>query len=183
MRSIVTVLFLSILLFNWFGYRLVIGMLETQANSELEAQFYENRCDESRLISIKVPVRYLPYYTNSTEYQLVAGQIEMGGIQYKYVKRRIYHDSLEMLCIPNHAAMQLQTAENEFFKFSNDLTHGNKPGDNPHARKYFPIDNYTVQTPARVAAPFRGVAELPACRVLLLPLPRYSPLEQPPEIA
>jgi hypothetical protein len=183
MRSVVTALLLFILLFNWFGYRLVIGMLETQVNSELEAQFYENRYDESQLISIKVPVRYLPYYTNSPGYELVAGQIEVGGVHYKYVKRRIYHDSLEMLCIPNHAAMQLQTAENEFFKFSNDLTHGTKPGDNPHSRKHFPIDNYTVQTPARIAAPFRVITVLPACPVLLLPLHRHSPLEQPPEIA
>jgi hypothetical protein len=87
-----------------------------------------------------------------------------------------------MLCIPNHAAMQLQTAENEFFKFSNDLTHGNKPGDNPHARKHFPIDNYTVQIPACLPAPFRVVAVLPACPVLLLPLDGQSPAEQPPEI-
>jgi hypothetical protein len=182
MRTIVAVPLLLILLFNWFGYRLAIGMLETQANSDLEAQLDENRYDESQLISIKVPVRYLPYYSNSGEFQRVDGQIEVGGVQYKYVKRRIYHDSLEMLCVPNHTAMQLRTAENEFFRFSNDLAHEKKSGDNPHARKYFSIDNYTVQAGAQLLAPIRLVTMFPACPSSSLPLRRYSPAEQPPEI-
>ena len=183
MRSIGAALLLSMLLFNWFGYRLFIGMLETQANTALEAQLDENRYDESQLISIKIPVRYLPYYTNSSEFQRVDGQIEVGGIQYKYVKRRIYRDSLEMLCVPNHTAMQLRTAENEFFRFSNDLTHEKKPGDNPHARKYFSVDNYTVQAGAPLLTPIRIVTLLPVCPSSPLPLHRHSPAERPPEIA
>jgi hypothetical protein len=183
MRSIGAVLLLSILLFNWFGYRLVIGVLETQANSALEAQLDQNCFDDAQLISIKVPVRYLPYYTNSSQYERVDGQIEVGGVQYKYVKRRIYNDSLELLCIPNHTAMRLRTAENEFFKFSNDLTHEKKPGDNPHGRKYFSIDHYTVQADARLVAPFRVATCLPSCPVSLLPLCRHLPAEQPPERA
>jgi hypothetical protein len=183
MRSIGASLLLSILLFNWFGYRLVIGMLETQANSELEAQFDQNGFDDAELISIKVPVRYLPYYTNSFQYERVDGQIEVGGIQYKYVKRRIYNDSLELLCIPNHTAMQLRTAENEFFKFSNDLIHGKKPGDNPHGRKHFSLHHFTVQAGCRLIAPFRIVTELRASPVSLLPPSRHAPAEQPPERA
>jgi hypothetical protein len=183
MRTVVAALFLSMLLFNWFGYRLVIGLLETQANSELEAQLDENRYDDTQLISIKVPVRYLPYYSNSDEFQRVDGQIEVGGIQYKYVKRRIDHDSLEMLCVPNHKAMQLRTAVNEFFRFSNDLPREKKPGDNPHARKYFSIDNYTVQSGAQLLAPIRLVTVPPAFPSFSLPLHRFTPVERPPEIA
>jgi hypothetical protein len=182
MRFIGAVLLLLMFLFNWFGYRLVIGMLETRANSALEAQFDESRYDESQLFTIKVPVRYLPYYTNSSDYQRVDGQIEIGGIQYKYVKRRIFHDSLEMLCLPNHTAMRLRTAANEFFKFSNDLTHEKKPGDN-HARKHFSIDNYTMQTHAQLTTPERDVIVLPACSFSPLPLLRASPGERPPELA
>jgi hypothetical protein len=183
MRTIVTALLLSMLLFNWFGYRLVIGVLKTQANSELEAQLDENRYDDAQLISIKVPVRYLPYYSNSDEFQRVDGQIEVGGVQYKYVKRRIYHDSLEMLCVPDHATMQLRTTENEFLRFSNDLAREKRSGDNPHGRKYFPIDNYTVQAATKLLAPIRLVTVLPAFRSSSLPLLQYSPIERPPEIA
>jgi hypothetical protein len=183
MRSIGAALLLSILFFNWFGYRLVIALLETQANSQLEAQFDQKVFDDAQLISIKVPVRYLPYYTNSFQYERVDGQIEVGGVQYKYVKRRIYNDSLELLCIPNHTAMRLRTAENEFFKFSNDLTREKKSGDNSHGRKHFSLHHFTVQAASRLIAPFRIVTEHPASPVSLLPLRRHVPAEQPPERA
>jgi hypothetical protein len=138
-----SILALTILSFNWFGYRLLISVMETRADQQLETQFDENKYDESQLISIKIPVRYLPYFSNSTSFERVDGQIEIKGIQYKYVKRRIYNDSLEMLCIPNHMAMKLQTAKNEFFKFFNDLQQEKKPGQYPHAAKYLSIDYYT----------------------------------------
>jgi hypothetical protein len=143
MRSIASIFILTILLFNWFGYRVMISVMETRADQQLEAQFDENKYDESQLISIKIPVRYLPYFSNSTSFERVDGQIEIKGVKYKYVKRRIYNDSLEMLCIPNHMAMQLQTAKNEFFKFSNDLQQEKKPGQYPHTAKYLSIDYYT----------------------------------------
>lgn len=181
MRFFGASLLLLIFLFNWFGYRLVIGMLETKANTELEADLDDNRYDESQLITIKVPVRYLPYYTNSTEFQRVDGQIEIGGVQYKYVKRRIYHDSLELRCLPNHTVMNLQTAENEFFRFSNDLQHGKKTGDLPHVRKLFSIDSYTVQPTAQLTVPVRIITVSPPHSSFLIPLPPHSTAEQPPE--
>jgi hypothetical protein len=183
MRSICAALLLSVLLFNWFGYRLVIGMLETQADSGLETQFDESRYDESQLISIKVPVRYLPYYSNSGGYERVNGQIEIGGVQYKYVKRRIYNDSLELMCIPNHQAMRLRVAENEFFKFSNDLARERKSGESSHARKYFSPDNYTIQAESRLMAPCRIVSVMPVCRPARIPLLHHSPAERPPDMA
>jgi hypothetical protein len=183
MRSPGAVFLLVMLLFNWFGYRLVIGVLETENNSQLEARLDENHYDESQLISIKVPVRYLPYYSNSTEFQRVDGQIEIGGVQYKYVKRRIYADSLELLCIPNAGAMQLQTAENEFFRFSNDLQHEKRSGDNSHARKFFHLQKCTVQPGTRLITPVRVITAYPSCPPYLLAIHQHSPADQPPEMA
>jgi hypothetical protein len=156
--------------------------MEGKANVELEAQFDENNYDESQLISIKVPVRYLPYLNNSSSFERVDGQIEIKGIQYKYVKRRIYNDSLEMLCIPNHTAMKLQTAKNEFFKFSNDLQQEKKTGSYPQVCKFFSIDCYTTTAPfslddlhltlTKISSPYSVV--ITSC---------YSPTaEQPPDI-
>ena len=101
--------------------------MEETASAKLEAQLDNNDYDENQLISIKIPVTYLPYYNNSKQYERVDGQIEIEGVKYKYVKRRIYNDSLEMLCIPDHNVMKLLSAKNEFFKFVNDLQH---PGQN-----------------------------------------------------
>jgi hypothetical protein len=163
MRSIASILILTILLFNWFGYRLLISAMESRADQQLEAQFDENKYDESQLISIKIPVRYLPYSSNSSSFERVDGQIEIEGIQYKYVKRRIYNDSLEMLCIPNHMAMKLQTAKNEFFKFFNDLQQEKKPGQYPHTAKYLSIDYYTPTIFSGIVGPhFIGEKRSPA---------------------
>lgn len=183
MRSIASILALTILLFNWFGYRLLISVMETRSDQQLEAQFDENKYDESQLVSIKIPVRYLPYYSNSSSFERVDGQIEIKGVQYKYVKRRIYNDSLEMLCIPNHMAMKLQTAKNEFFKFSNDLQQEKKPGQYPHAAKYFSIDYFTPTIRFGIVGPHFLAEKKSACYFAAI-TSCYSPTkEYPPDIA
>jgi len=72
------------------------------------------------LISIKTPLN-LPYYTNSENYERVYGSIEIEGVQYEYVKRRVHNDSLELLCLPNKMHQKLQAAKVDFFKMSSDL--------------------------------------------------------------
>lgn len=145
LKRIAAILLMGILFFNWYGYQLVSSYLETRADKQLEASIDENKYDDSQLISIKVPTTYLSYYNSSSEYQRVDGRIEVGGVEYKYVKRRLYNDSLELLCIPNHTAMHLQTARNEFFKLVNDLQQhngGKKSNSHPNASKSFSSSDY-----------------------------------------
>ena len=107
---------MSILFFNWYGYQLLSGYLQDKADRALEANLDRNTYDGSQLISIKIPITSLSYSNPSTGFERVDGQIEIGGIQYKYVSRRIFGDSLEYRCIPNQAAVRQQTAANEFFR-------------------------------------------------------------------
>jgi hypothetical protein len=138
---------MGILLFNWSGYRLLTAYWENKANTRLEAQIDENGYDESQLISIKIPTGHISSYSHAGAFERVDGQVEIGGIQYKYVKRRLYNDSIELLCIPNHSAMGVQTARNEFFRLVNDLQHNNKGGksdQHPGSSKNFTGEYYTV---------------------------------------
>jgi hypothetical protein len=156
MKRIASVLLLALILFNWFGYRLVITFMEERANARLESQLDENNYDESQLVSLKIPVKYISYFSGSTTYERVDGQILFNGIQYKYVKRRIFNDSLEVLCIPNHMAMNLKATQNEFFRFSNDLIQEKTPGSHPAPVKSFVPDSYTLlDLPHIEALPFR----------------------------
>jgi hypothetical protein len=123
MKKLFSIFFLSLLVFNWWGYYVLVYYLQESVNTNLESRLDSNNYDENQLVSIKIPVTYLPYYNNSKTYERIDGQIEIEGIKYNYVKRRIYNDSLEMLCIPNQDFMKLQSAKNEFFKFINDLQH------------------------------------------------------------
>jgi len=140
---------MGILFFNWYGYKLLSFYLEDKADRQLEARLDEDRYDESQLISIKVPSTHLSYYNSSTKFERVDGQIDVGGVQYKYVKRRLFNDSLELLCIPNNTAMNLQTARNQFFQLVNDIQQHNgqgKKSDHSVIKNFSPTDYETVSS-------------------------------------
>ena len=135
---------MGILFFNWYGYQLVSSFLQDRANRGLEARLDQNRYDESQLVSVRIPLTTLSYYNSSTTFERVDGQVEIAGVQYKYVKRRIFKDSLELLCIPNQAVIGLQTAKNNFFQQVNDLQQHNGQGkkSDSHASKNFSSSDY-----------------------------------------
>ena len=131
MKKLAAILLVSVMLFNWFGYRILSDIIEHQADLALEQRLDNSDYDESQLITIKVPID-LPYQTNWKEFERVDGEIEVDGIHYKYVKRTIYNDSLILLCLPHETKMKLQSARDEFFKLVSDLqnTSQSKKSDN-----------------------------------------------------
>jgi hypothetical protein len=178
-------LLLAILLFNLIGYRLLTSVLEDRADKQLETALDNNDYNESELISLKIPVAYLPYYNNSSTFERIDGQVEIQGLEYKYVKRRIYNDSLELLCIPNHAAMKFAAANDEFFRFLNDLQHeGNgKPGRVHHHSKK-PSGDYCTTIHTRNLNEFcLFIPLLRSCYLFRNSSRHYMIPEQPPEIA
>jgi hypothetical protein len=143
LKKAAAILLLGILLFNGWGYRLLTSYMESRANSQLEAQLDDDQYDESQLISIMIPATHLSYYNNSFQYEKVHGEIEIRGLRYEYCKRRILNDSIEFLCIPNRAALKMQTARDDFFQLMNDLPQ-NGLGTIPssHIHRHFPADDY-----------------------------------------
>jgi hypothetical protein len=125
---------MGVLFFNWYGYQLLSDYWQNCAERRLEASLDQNNYDESALISFKIPITSLAYYNNCSGYERMDGQIEIGGVRYQYVKRRIYGDSLEVLCLPNLTSMKLRTVSNDFFRQVNDLqqqTQGKKNSAHP----------------------------------------------------
>ncbi len=131
MKKFASIFFLSILLFNWIGYRLLSSLLEEKANTAFIASLDNNQYNDDDLITIKLPSN-IPYYTNSDHFNRMEGAIELNGKQYNFVKCRMYRDSIEYLCIPNNYRTKLTNARNEFYKVVNDLQHssqGKKSGN------------------------------------------------------
>lgn len=157
LKKLAAILLMGILCFNWCGYRLLSSYLEERADRNLEASLDNNNYDGSQLITIKIASTHLSYYNSSTQFERVDGQIEIGGVWYKYVERRLFNDSLELRCIPNHAAMRLQTARNEFFQLVNDLQHNGqskKSGSHPVAsRNFSAVDFYIGTDPFKLEDP------------------------------
>jgi hypothetical protein len=138
LKKLLSIFLLLVAIFNLGGYGLFMAHLEDKANEKMEQQIDGNAYEASQLISIKIPLTNLPYYTNSADYKRQDGHIEVQGIVYNYVKERIYNDSLEMLCIPNSEATTLLTAKDDFFKLSNELQkQGKKPAPVAKAFKFF----------------------------------------------
>ena len=131
LKKVAALFFITLFLFNLFGYRLVVQYMQQKASAQLEARLDKNLYNDSQLIELKVPM-HLPYQTNWSAYQRFDGEIEVDGITYKYVKRKVADDTLYLMCIPNTKKMNLETAKNDFFKLTNDLTQNNnsKKSDN-----------------------------------------------------
>lgn len=188
MKKIPAILLLSIFLFNWIGYRLLTCFLEAKADVQLQARLDENNYDDAQLVSVKVPVTHLSYYHNSPVFEIASGKIEIGGILYHYVKRRIYNDSLEVLCIPNQAAMQLQAAKNDFFMSVNGLLHtgtsqGKKHSANTGVSKDVSLEYYQTEGMALPDIPFSVSSQRFADYSFLLASFYALTPEQPPEMA
>jgi hypothetical protein len=124
MKLIAAILFLGIFSFNLFGYWIIASFLENRENQKMELAFDKNEYSNRQLISIKQPTN-LPYYQNSAIFQRIDGEMEIAGVLYKYVKCRIYNDSLELLCIPNVGKMKIQAAKEDFSKLATDFQQSN----------------------------------------------------------
>lgn len=85
----------------------------------LEKHVDEQEFTNDELVSVKTTM-YLPYYSGSPSYERAYGSVTIDGKEYQYVKRRVLHDTLELLCIPNLAKARLQVVGAEFAKSSAD---------------------------------------------------------------
>jgi hypothetical protein len=153
LKTIAAILLLGILLFNWFGYRVLNDFMQDRSNLQLQSQLDLRHYDESQLIAIKLPAAHLSYYNNSAVFERVDGQIEINGIPYQYVKRRIYNDSIELLCIPNQMALNLRLSGEDYFRLINDIQRSQQGQGHPGATKFHAVDPYTVTDPLRVGDP------------------------------
>ena len=181
MKQLAAILLIGILFFNWYGYQLLTAYWQQKADKTLIARLDRNDYDDAQLISIKVPLTNIDYYNSSTTFERVDGQIELNGVHYNYVKRRIYKGCLELLCIPNTTVTTLQKAKNEFFKQVNDLQQNQGKKNNGSVKDF--SKDYTpsamdIAIPAAVAIlptvqSLLAAAQLPTC---------YTPTaERPPD--
>lgn len=181
LKRTASILLLSLLLFNWVGYRLYTTWMMASADQKLESTLDADNYNESGLITLKVPANGLPYYTNSKNFERADGQVEVDHITYKFVKRRLYNDTFELKCIPNSEGMMLQSASNEFFKIVNDLAQNNTGKKPAHSIKIFSPDQYV--TPFRFSISVPEVCQVISPSVISAEIPSVCLLvnTQPPD--
>jgi hypothetical protein len=108
----------------------------------MEAKLDQNIFDEQQLIELRIPIT-LPYHTETKEFERYNGQIELNGIHYQYVKRKIENGELVLLCIPNQEKQQLANARDQFFKLVNDIDQS--PNTNQGSKKSEKGENFSFK--------------------------------------
>lgn len=101
MKRLVSILLLSLLLYNMVGYSVVYWL---GGNVALEAQ--KDELDSSlkeEYITVKVPVS-LPYQTNWTAPQSVQGKLQVGSEFYEMVEQIMLNDTIYITCKPDRDA-------------------------------------------------------------------------------
>jgi hypothetical protein len=137
-KKTAAILLFTILSFNWIGYRFVSTFLEHKADSALESRIEKSDYDDASLMQLTVPLN-APYLSGtSTDFERCDGEIELRGIHYRYVKRKIVDGNLVLLCLPNERKSRFQNSGMDFFKLVNDLNHSTPGKDkNPGSFKSF----------------------------------------------
>lgn len=118
MKRLTSILLIGIIFFDWYGYRLLTMWWELRADKQLEARLDVDDYDGNSLFFIKIPAYSTAYYNGSSAFERVDGEIIIGDVAYKYVKRRLFKDSLELMCVVNAAAMEMERARNDFSRHS-----------------------------------------------------------------
>jgi hypothetical protein len=130
-RKVSSILLIITLLFNLIGYRIVMEYLQHKANKELQTRLDQNQYDEAQLVELKIPLN-MPYLADWESYQRYDGELQLNGVEYQYVKRKVCNDTLYLLCIPNLQKMRLEAAKNDLFKLTMDFNQndGSRKTDN-----------------------------------------------------
>jgi len=136
LKKIAAILLISLLLFNWYGYRFVINYLQKKADGQLQARLDVNDYSEAELLEIKIPLN-MPYQNSSSSFERHYGEINLDGKVYTYVKRKVENGYLVLKCIPNNVKEEIKKAGNVLFTINNGLDQENNGKNNPPLNNIF----------------------------------------------
>jgi len=119
-RKLTAIVLISLLCFNWYGYRIAIYCFQTRSDASLQAKLDRNQYNDKDLIEVRIPIN-IPYYTDWSDFESYEGETTINGEHYRYVKRKLVNNELILLCVPNKTKTQLKKAGEEFFKHNADV--------------------------------------------------------------
>lgn len=183
MRKLAAILLWGIFLFNWVGYRAVQAWLQDRALHQLEARLDDQPVDPSQLISFKVASTHLSYYNTTDHFERLNGHIEVNGVPYQYVARRLFGDSAEYLCVPNMAVLNLRADANAFYCLVNDFRSpekGSKGNRNDRMPDFFG-DPYVIPVLYSFGVGEFSVSAMESVYTLHIPTGMVSTDERPPD--
>lgn len=125
MKRTVSILLLSVFLFNVGGYYIVFWGLREHADKALAKKLDAGLYTENETVELKIPVT-LPYPLQQRGYERVEGRFEHNGEFYKLVKQKHAHDTLYVICIRDSQEKKLVKTMHDYAKMTNDLPSSSK---------------------------------------------------------
>lgn len=125
LKKALPILLIGVFLFNLAGYRLAFHLANRQADKTIQVKLDKGEYNEQELVVLKVPMA-VPYYSGTTGFEYTRGEVTLNGTIYRYVKKRVVNDTVEMYCIPHTSKMELAMARDRFAQLASDYV--NTPG-------------------------------------------------------
>ena len=135
---------LCIHLFYIGGYTLLFQYYIHKADVQMVKQVFDNKIDDTKLIEIKIPVHF-PTMTDWTDYEFVAGQIQLKDAFYNYVRLKMTKDTMYYVCLPNTTKTRLVNANIITAKEISDVPL-NKNSHNPVVKKVNQLSDYNLHS-------------------------------------
>ena len=120
LKRLTAIFFLLLFLFNIAGYKGLFFFLNKSADERFTEKIKAGDDLEKDLILVKFPFN-VPYLYASNEYESTDGEVNVNGVIYNYVKRKIARDTLFLMCIENKEKTLIEAKRAEFFNKVNDL--------------------------------------------------------------
>jgi hypothetical protein len=182
LKKALSILIISVLLFNLAGYQLVFYFAGEQADKVLQTQLDNEAYNENELVVMKMPMS-VPYYSGTNGFEYTRGEVAVNGIIYRYVKKRVVNDTIEMYCIPHENKMEILNARDMFAKLAADFTnasnHQQKQTQNTGFKPFF-TDGYDFCKPA-LPLPYKTATEYDVLPVQQSTHPFILQTIKPPE--
>jgi hypothetical protein len=183
LRKLAAILLLNIYAFNVIGYKLVFYFQQLNADRQMISVLDKGNYNEADFVTIRIPLS-LPYQIDRSDFERVDGEINLQGKIYKYVKRKVEHGDLVLLCLPDYNKMEIQNNQQEFFKLANDF-HQSKNSNNKSGKTSEPIKNLSKHTVniSPYTSPYVYQSSLNHCSCFIdkLPCQNKHSIDHPPQ--
>ncbi|HEY0740778.1 MAG TPA: hypothetical protein VGD40_04915 [Chryseosolibacter sp.] len=125
LKRSISILLLSIFLFNVGGYYLAFIGLMHRSDKILEARIEANGIDSNELIEIKIPLT-LPYPIQQKGFENIDGRFEHKGVFYKLIKHKFDQDTVYVVCVRDSDTRELTQAFEDYVAKTNDTPTNSK---------------------------------------------------------
>jgi hypothetical protein len=182
LKKVIAILLLAVYLFNLAGYSLVFHYFIEQSEQNFAQQLDENNYKDAELVEISIPFN-LPYTQNNSCFERLDGSVELNGVLYNYVKRRIYNDTLYIMCLPNQHKTQFIKERSRYAGEVNDFASTKKEKEST-AKKAAPTNEYNnIITQYRFVLPAATAATQNSNFASILPVAAIETTGHPPQFS